>query len=80
MNILTSDGKKLINYNNVSNLSMYLTDNNRWVIQVMYSDGSHCYITQPGTEQECQNTFDTLCDKIATCREHDIIDLGDLWD
>lgn len=80
MNILTSDSKKLINYNNVGNLSMHQTDNDQWVIQAVYSNGSYTYITQPGTEQECQNEFDRLCDKIANCREHDTIDLGDLWD
>lgn len=79
MNILTSDGKKLINYNNVGNLSMHQTDNNRWVIQVMYSNGSYTYITQPGSKEECQNEFDRLCDEIARCREYDTIDMGDLW-
>ena len=80
MNILTSNGKILINYDNVTSLRMYETDNGRWRISVAYTNGSYDIITQPGTEQECQNTFDRLCDKIAKSREHDTIDLGDLYD
>ena len=80
MNILTNYGRTLINYNNVINLRMNATDKGLYRIEVMYANGSYDTITNPDTEQECQNTFDRLCDKIATCREHDIIDLGDLWD
>ena len=80
MNILSHDGKTLINYNNVTSLRMYETDNGRWRIKVVYSSGSYDIITQPGTEQECQNEFDRLCAKIVSCREYDTIDMGDLWD
>jgi hypothetical protein len=80
MKILTSNGKKLINYNNVECLMMYETDNGMWRIQAICTSGEYDAITQPCSEQECQNEFDRLCDKIARCREHDIIDMGDLWD
>jgi hypothetical protein len=80
MNILTHDGKIFINYNNATSLRMYETDNGKWRISVAYTNGSYDVITQPGTEQECQNEFDRLCNKIATCREYDTIDMGDLWD
>lgn len=78
MNMLTSNGKKLINYNNVECLTMYETDNGMWRIQAICTSGEYDVLTQPGTEQECQNEFDRLCDKISKCREHDTIDLGDL--
>lgn len=80
MNILTNYGMTLINYNNVTSLKMYQTDNGLWRIKATYSDGSYETITNPCDEQECQNAFNRLCDKITSCREHDTIDLEDLWD
>ena len=80
MNILTSNGKKLINYNNVECLTMYETDNRLWRIQAICVSGDYDILTSPSDKEECQNTFDKLCDKIANCRLHDIIDMGDLWD
>ena len=79
MNILTSNGKKLINYNNVECLTMYETDNGRWRIQAMCTSGSYDVLTNPTDEQECRNIFNILCDEIAGCREGDIIDMRDLW-
>lgn len=80
MNILTNNGKKLINYNNVECLMMYEADNGMWRIQAICTSGAYDFLTQPSTEQECQNTFDKLCDKISHCKEYDSIDMGDLWD
>lgn len=80
MNLLTSNGKKLINYNNVTHLRMCQTDNGMWKIEAACMSGIYDIIGPFYDERECQNTFDRLCDKIANCREYDIIDLGDLWD
>ena len=80
MNILSSNGRTLINYDNVTALRMFqkTDDSNKWAIISVYQNGSYDVITSFGTEYECQNVFDKLCGRIVKCWKHDIIDLGDL--
>ena len=59
---------------------MYEADNGIWRIQAICVSGHYDILTFSADKQECQHTFNRLCDKIATCRLHDIIDMEDLWD
>ena len=77
MNILASNGRALIDYDNVTALRMFqkTDDSNKWAIISVYQNGSYDVITSFGTEYECQNIFNKLCDKIAKSWKYDIIDL-----
>ena len=79
MNILSQNGKALINYNNIVSINMESTDN-IWRIKTTYNSGSYIILAVFYTEDECKNTFDKLCNKIKISRESDTIDFGDLWD
>lgn len=78
MNILSHNGKALINYNNIVSINMKSTEN-RWDIKVTCNGGSYITLAAFYTEDECKNVFDKLCNKIKMSRENDTIDLGDLW-
>ena len=78
MNILSQNGKALINYNNIVSINMESTDN-IWRIKTTYNSGSYIILAVFYTEDECKNTFDKLCNKIKISRESDTIDFGDLW-
>ena len=79
MNILSQDGKTLINYNNIVSINMKPSER-VWHIKAAYNGGSYIILATFYAEDECKNTFDKLCDKIKMSRESDTIDLGDLWD
>lgn len=85
MNILSEDGKTLVNYNNIISIDMqetyrqYAATDTIWQIIATYCGGSHKTLATFYTEQECKNTFDKLCNKIKMSRESGTIDLGDLW-
>lgn len=78
MNILSQNGKALINYNNIVSINMESTDN-IWRIKTTYNSGSYIILAVFYTEDECKNTFDKLCNKIKISRESDTIDFEDLW-
>lgn len=78
MNILSQNGKELINYNNIISINMESTEN-IWNIKATYDGGSYIILAAFYTEDECKNAFDKLCNKINMSRESDTIDLGDLW-
>lgn len=92
MFVLSKDGKKLINCNNVASIYIQETGSRyatipdvRWEIRAMYSamsieDVLYDILGTYHTEQECKNAFDKLCDKISKGREHEIINMEDLWD
>lgn len=78
MNILSQDGKTLINYNNIVSINIEPSER-VWHIKITYNGGSYIILAAFYTEDECKNTFDKLCNKIKMSRESDTIDLGDLW-
>ena len=77
MNILSQNGKALINYNNIISINMESTEN-IWNIKVTYNGGLYIILAAFYTEDECKNTFDKLCNKIKMSRESDTIDLGEV--
>lgn len=85
MNILSADGRTLINYDNIIGVQMreiydqYASLDDHWEIIAIYSGGSYCILATFPSEQECKNTFQKLCDKIWS-RLDITIDLEDLWD
>ncbi|MBO5828861.1 MAG: hypothetical protein J6R59_10490 [Paludibacteraceae bacterium] len=89
MFILSKDGEKLINYNNVASIYIqeiyrqYQQPDKFWEIRAMYPAVSEDVLYDTlGTfyaKDECKNTFDRLCDCIVKSREHELIDMGDLW-
>lgn len=90
MFILSRDEKKLINCSNVASIYIqevyrqYAHPDRWWEIRAMYpavsEDALYDILDTYSDEEECKNNFDKLCDKITKSREHDIIDMGDLWD
>lgn len=79
MNILSKNGKTLINYNNIVSINMESSER-AWHITAIYHGGLYVILATFYVEDECQNTFDKLCNKIKKSRENDTIDLEDLWD
>lgn len=85
MFILSKDGKNFINCNTIENLNMteeyrqYHQPDKWWEIRAVFSGGSYVVIDTCHTEQECKNTFNKLCDKITKSREHETIEMEDLW-
>lgn len=78
MNILSQDGKTLINYNNIVSINIEPLER-AWHIKATYNGGSCIILATFYDKDECKNTFDKLCDKIKISRENDTIDLEDLW-
>ena len=78
MNILSQNGKTLINYSNIVSINMESSEN-IWHIKAIYNGGSYIILAAFYTEDECKNAFDRLCNRIIKSRENDTIDLGDLW-
>lgn len=74
INILSQDGKILVNYNNVASLSMrsqHMQGSNPptwWEIRAIYpavsSDVLYDTLARFGTEEECKKTFDRLMHEI----------------
>lgn len=79
MNILSQDGKTLINYNNIVSINIEPLER-AWHIKATYNGGSYIILATFYDKDECKNTFDKLCNKIKKSRENDTIDLEDLWD
>ena len=91
MFILSRDGEKFINFSNVVSIYMYkeyrqyTNPDTRWEIRVAYSTGmseNFLYDTLDTyyDKEDCKNAFGQLCNQIAKSREHEIIDMGYLWD
>lgn len=94
MFILSRDEKKLINCSNVASIYIqevyrqYANPNKWWEIRAMYpavypassEDVLYDILDTYSDEEECKNNFDKLCSQIGKSREHDIIDMGYLWD
>ena len=89
MFILSRDGKKFVNCNNVASIYIqevyrqYAQPDRWWEIRAMYpavsEDVLYDTLDTFHDEDECKNTFDRLCDCIVKSREHESIDMGDLW-
>lgn len=79
MNILSPNGKALINYNNIVSINMESTENIQH-IKAIYNGGSYIILAAFYTEDECKNAFDRLCNRIIKSRKNDTIDLDDLWE
>ena len=85
MFILSKNEKIFVNFNNVA--SIYIQEayrpDRQWEIRAMYAAISEDVLYDTldiyYTEQECKNAFQRLCDCIANSREHEIINIQDLW-
>lgn len=90
MFILSKDGKKFVNCNNVASIYIqevyrqYTNPARWWEIRAMYpavsEDVLYDTLDKHYDEKECQNAFDKLCSQIAESREHETIDMRYLWD
>lgn len=91
MYILSKDGKRFINFDNVA--SMYIheitfhhltrcEDEKYWQIRAMYPAVSNDILWDKldefKTEEECKNAFNKLCFRIATGSKYEVIDMNDL--
>ena len=88
MFILSNNGKKIINFDNVASVYMkneFMRHSNSptwWEIRVMYpavgSDILYDKLGEFETEEECKDTFDKLCSRIANGKEKEVINMKDL--
>lgn len=78
MNILSQDGKKLINYDNVASLyiqevyQQYVTPNKHWEIRVMYpavsEDILYDKIAEFNNKEKCEDVFKDIVHQICNLR------------
>ena len=73
MNILSQNGKTLINYSNIVSINMESSEN-IWHIKAICNGGTYIILVAFYTEGECKNAFDRLCNRIIKSRENDTID------
>lgn len=68
ISIITDDGRRLINYNDVSVIyvSPYTSpEQGLYLIKAEYTDGVNTYLTKKGTEIDILDKFHKLCNAIA---------------
>ena len=65
INIITEDGTKLINYDDVSVIHIFTLDEKRGVIKIAFRDNSELAITDINTKNELEQKFQKLCNAIA---------------
>ena len=80
MNILLKDDNLVLNFSNIISLRMEKSAGDMWSIIVYPLNGSPIDLKRFYREDECQNTFNRLCERVAKCSEDSLIDLGDLWE
>lgn len=83
MNILLKDDNLVINFSNIVSLCMeksVIGLEDAWAIVAYPLNGSRIPLKRFYREDECQYTFNKLCERIAKCREDSLIDLDDLWE
>ena len=68
INIITEDGKRLINYNDVSVIYVHpytSPEKGLYLIKASFTDGSNTYLTKQGAETDIIDKFHKLCDAIT---------------
>lgn len=86
MFILSKNGKKFINFNNVASIEMkdgiYYPDRKWWDVRVIYpavsSDVLYDTIGDYRSAEECRDAFNKLCCRIVSGKENEVIDMNDL--
>lgn len=86
MYILSKNGKKFINFNNVASISIrkeYMQYHDTWwEIVAMYpavsTDILYDVVGEFRTEENCKDAFNKLCCRIVSGGKNEIIDMNDL--